>query len=1792
MLVALLAGCTGKNVIKITDRNFTDEINQFQNLVFEFNNELVTDSMLNIWDSTNYIEFNPPVKGKFRWETKKQLVFSPSQGFAPSMDYSAKLTNNLSKFLEKKKRVSTEGMKFHTTYLKITALNGYWAVSEEISGQVIIKLETDFNYPVNPGQLKALSEITIGKEKVNFRVLTNNPNNTIEFAIDPPKLNPDESTPIKLVVARGLKCTGSNYQTLQPMEQTFELPPQSQLQIIEMRTGYDEGTGTISVYTTQPVINENIKELISIEQNVEFTVEKLQNGFMIRGNFNEGETYNITISALLKGIFGKEMGKEYSQSVTFAKQEPMLSFTDKNSIYLSSKGERNIGINIINVSRVKLTVFKIFENNILHYMRQGKSYDYYYEGEYEWHESYDYQEDENYGKTIYTREIDSRSLPKNGNISLLKINLNDIEYSGEFKGIYLVKVEATDKKWLKDVQLVSVSDIGLLARQGINNLFIMANSISEAKPMTDVNISLVSSNNQKVKTLKTDKNGIILVDQLDKTIGDFRIAMITARKGDDFNCMLLNNSAVDISRYDAGGKRTKDLSYDVFLYGPRNIYRPGDSVYFNSVIRTFNWRPADKIPLKFKVLLPNGKEFLSFRRTQNAQGASEIRFLLPADIMTGMYSVQVFSGNDVLLASERFSVEEFMPDRISVKVKTDKTEYAPNEEVKLNIDAKNLFGPPAANRNLESELNLSIGYFHPEKLDDYFFSITTGGDINFKTVVEEGKTNEDGNATQKFALPDYKDIGLVEGSIYTTVFDETGRPVNRLSVFKLYTQDIFFGIKYFDTWTDTKKPLKFNFIAVNKKGDILNNAPAKIEIRKFLWENVIERTGNNYRYNSQLREQVVMSKKITVSGYNSFITYTPMQSGEYEIRIIYSDDGSFVSQRFYAYGWGDTDFSSFQVNKEGQVTITSDKDQYKPGEKADILFKTPFSGKIIVTVERDKVFEHYVINTDNKAASLSLRIKDEFLPNIYISATAIREVNSGDMPLTVAHGYLPIKVENPANKLNIKIEAVEKTKSKSKQTITIKTAPNTEMTVAVVDEGILQLTNFSTPEIYDYFYGKRALEVVAYDLYPLLLPELRISSQRPGGDISSGLGRRVNPLSSKRVKLVSLWSGIMKSGTSGICKFTVDVPQFSGALRVMAVAYNDNKFASAEHLMKVADQVVISTALPRFLSPGDEVTIPVTLTNTTNSSISTSVSLTLNGPLENTGQSSLSAGLKPNGENQVKFRIKAKPAIGQAKIKITVNGNNQVFTDETDITIRPAAGLLKITDAGVITGAKTIQFTPKSDLIPGSTKSRLVISKSPVTEFCKDITWLVEYPYGCSEQTISRAFPLIYFRDLAKTIGQQGKSTTYNPDFLVQQAIYKVEARQIYNGGIVMWDGSGDADWWISNYALHFLYEAKQAGFEVNSLRFDNLVKYIQQKTRDSKMISEYLYWDINGNLQKASYAKRETFYSLYLLAILGKQNLPLMNYYKTNTNILTWDSKFMLASAYAVLGDKFSFTQLLPTGMDNKKSFSSFGDCYYSYGRDLAISLYTLLEADPNNKQIGILAKHLSESMKINRWYNTQDRAFGLLALGKLAKRANASKITGTVYIDGKPVSAYKGTDLTLYQDINNKNIKIVTSGSGDLYYFYEVSGISSSGKYNEEDKYIKARRVIYDRFGHPITSNSFAINDLLVIGITVSAMEDRYIENVAVSDILPACFEIENPRISPGRDYTWMNNKAYPEYMDIRDDRITFFSGIGITPVTFYYLVRVVSSGTYQMGPVSVDAMYNGEYHSYNGSGKIVVN
>ena len=1760
---------------------------------------MVGDTLLDKWDTTHYLEFEPKVRGKFKWTAANELTFSPDAGFAPSTDYKAEVTGEITRHTktldkEKQKKLSVGGIDpvtFHTPYLTLAGTDMYWAKNND--GGTELRFNLNFNYKVNPTQLGGLLAMNIDGKNVAAKITSTEIASVVPVAVLQSAFNFDKK-PVNIAVKEGLKCAESQYTTPKPLGFKTDAPDKADFQVVQALNEYEFEKGVIRVYTNQSVEAGSLQQHISFDPAVKFTVEPQDYGFDIKGGFKEG-SYDLKIARQLRGIFGGALTEDFTQVMVFGEMKPSIAFVHKKAVYLSSKGSKNVGVRITNVPKVQLKVFKVYENNITAFLGQNS---YEYDDEYQ-PEYYQPDGESPYGDVIMERTIETKNLQKQGGVHLLNLDFN--QFDSDFKGIYLVKIASNDEQYLQATQLVSISDIGFMVKETPGEILVFANSILTAQPMAGVRVKLVSTNNQDIYTAETGGDGVAKFADIRKKAPKFRVGMVTGVKDRDFNYLMFSQSGVETSRYEVGGIRDNMAGYQAFVYGDRDIYRPGETVYLNTIVRDNQWKSLPKLPVKLRILLPNGKEFTTMKGTLNEQGAFATAVKLPVSTLTGTYYAEVYTANDILLSSRAISVEEFIPDRIKVTVKTDKLFLRSGGEMNVSAVAVNLFGPPAANRNYEMTFNLKKKYFAAEKYpgynfySNYSYSTNRETEFRFEQEVRQGKTDGQGLAEQAFAAPDdFKDIGVLEGSVFTTVFDETGRPVNRVNRFDVYTQDVFYGIKIADSYVNTREPVQVPLIAVNKDGKAMQGAKAHLQVIKLNWQTVLQK--NDYgelRYVSQKKEQVLTDRQIVINGTSTNFSFVPQLSGEYEIRVMRPGSDKYLSSYLYAYGWGMTENSSFEVNREGEISIETDKQTYQVGETAEVLMKTPFAGKILVTIERNKVLDYQYVTTDKRSAKISIPIKAAHLPNIYISATLIKPLDDGAMPLTVAHGYAPVTVEDPERKIPVTIAAAAQSRSQTKQTITVKSSPNTEITVAVVDEGILQLKNYQSPDPFKFFFQKRALEVNGYDLYPRLFPDLGKGKSSTGGD-GAGLEKRVNPLTNKRVKLVSFWSGILKTNGSGEATYTIDVPQFSGDLRIMAVAYNGDAFGSANASMKVADPVVVSSSVPRFLSPGDQLEMPVTLTNTTKQAGSITAKVKVSGNLSVTGDASQSVNVPANSEGRVNFSIAAKDAVGAGQIVVEVSGLGGNYTEKTDITIRPIQSLLKRSGSGTVNGAAT-SVSMATDFIPATTSGKMLISRSPMVQFAGDLEELVQYPYGCVEQTVSAAFPQLYFADLAKIVSS-GKAkpvaaATSEANHNVQEAINKLQTFQLYNGALSYWpEGGGKESWWGTAYATHFLLEARKAGFQTSETTLDRLLAYLQQKVKQ-KESEEYFYFASDNQRQSKRIAPKEITYSLYVLALARNADVPTMNYYKASRNLLALDSKYLLATAYRMLGDNASYKALLPGSFSGEQSIQALGGSFYSYIRDEAIALNALLEHDPQNLQIPVMAKHLSEQMKRQPYLNTQEQAFGLLALGKLARQNAKSTVTASVKAGGKTLGQVGDADLVLTKGIVNQNVRIEPSGAGSLYYFWQAEGLTRSSEVKEEDSFLRVRKTFYSRTGNQLSGGAFRQNDMVIVKISLSTTDGSEVPNVAITDMLPAGFEIENPRLSDSPDMAWARDASTPDYSDIRDDRINMFATATGSVRHYYYVVRAVSTGSFRMGPVQADAMYNGEYHSVNGAGTIRV-
>lgn len=1876
--VFLLANCArfSRNEVSVVGRNFGDEVQQTQNLTFTFNKDVgprpnrqsnASDDAgtagsgigLGEWDSTRYVRFKPAVRGKFKWTAPNELLFSPAVAFDPATNYRAELTDELLKRAPGTDwRVSSDDIPFHTPYLHLTGTETWWTRSRETGGAVA-KARLNFNYPIPTAELTGKIGVTTDGKPLTAQVAPANAKTGVVLTLtNVPTGGARREQPLTVRVDKGLNVPNTGYVSREVLEQTASLPAQTVLDVTDVQTQFDNGQGVVRIVTTQELQPGNLSQYYTIQPQLDTQAELTENGFIIRGAFNEADTYVLTLNDGLRGVLGATLTEPVTHDLFFGKMPASIQFARRDALYLSSKGARNIGLNIVNVPKVQVKIAKVYENNILHYLRTdryeeyepaGKGEDYSYEpsGRY----TYSTDASGDLSDVLVNKTVETNDLPKVGAVSALNVALPDARGSAPaerpflgrppqasslrehpLRGVYVVSVNSKNEAYLGATQLVVVSDIGLIARQTKDEVLVWASSIQTAEPLADVSVTLVSRNNQSVYTRQTDSDGFVRFDKVSEQAPGFTIALVTARRADDetgdgdFTFLHLPDTAVETSRYAVDGKRDNPTGFDAFVYGDRTIYRPGETMHVNTVVRSATWQSAGEIPLLIRVLTPNGREFRSFRKTTNAQGAVSTDVPLDPAAVTGTYTIEVAGANGTLIASQPISVEEFIPDRIKVDVTTDRPQYHAGQTITASATATNLFGPPATDRTYEMELQLARKSFTPKGYDAYSFAMTAdqvGAPVQFPKELRQGRTDDRGQANAQFPVPAlYQDMGLLDAKLFITIFDENGRPVNRLRRFDVQTQDVFFGIRLPDRYVATNVPVAVDLVVLNAAGTPLPAASATVEVIRYDYQTVIEKQGEGsrgtVRYTTKRREKRVYTNALTFKGGRASFRYVPTVSGEYQIRVRRAGTtAGYAAFDFDAYGYNDTSASSFDVSSEGQVLITTDKPTYRTGDKATLLFKAPFDGRLLVSVERNRVLEHHWLTTKDKSAEWSFAVRDEHLPNVYVTATLIRAMDGANLPLTVAHGFAPVAVAGGGTQLPVAITAAAQSRSKVKQTIRVKTARNAQITVAVVDEGILQIKNTPTPDPHGFFYQKRALEVGNHDLYALLYPELalRSTASSVGGD-GYDLQRRVNPLSNGRVKLVALWSGILETGLDGEAEFTVDVPQFSGNLRVMAVAYKDNAFGSASRNMQVSDPIVISAGVPRFLSPGDQIELPVTLSNTTRQPATVTARLSLTGPLTPDSLTTQKLTIPAGREGRAQFRLTAKQAIGLGSVLITVNGGpslrNETFTEQTDVTVRPAASLVKTTLSGVVASGQSQTLRPAGGFLPGTGRVSVTLSRSPVAQYGRELGYLLGYPHGCIEQIISKAFPQLYFADLTKQLGP----TTYfvraggsdqNPATNVQQAIQTVESQQTYNGGFSMWPELPKADPWASAYAVHFLTEAGAAGYEVRASVLSKAIEYLTSLT-NKPATEEIIAYDEAGERTVRTVPNRTNLYGLYVLTVAGRPNRAAMNYYKQNAGRLTTDGRYVLAAAFYRIGDTRSYAALLPKQYAEASGRGiaierEAGGSYASPLRNLALALDVLVDTDRDNLQIPPLARQLGVALKQTGYLNTQEAAFALLALGKLARQDANNTATATLSAGGKAIGTLNSAFVSLKR-VPAGPLTVQVGGSGRIYYFVQSEGVpaqtdSASGRVTETDNGLRVRRTYLDRNGQPVAA--LRQNDLVVVKLTLVSTSGLPVENVVLTDLLPAGLEVENPRLTsagegaaqPGgaRSLAWIKKPSTPDHFDLRDDRINFYVTATSTKQTYYYMARAVSKGRFVVGPASADAMYNPDYRSYHGAGTVTI-
>lgn len=1760
-----------------------------------FSRGVVPPDSLNQWTATPYIEFQPPVQGKFVWEDTTRLVFSPDGPLPGDVRFTARLnTELLTRLSGAAGFEGDDSFTFATESFRLKQAEFFYdRIGEQ--RRIGIRANLEFTYPVNAQDIPSTIRVTVDNEPRQIGAVATTGQSRV-IALDLGEVTQlDRQRSIAITFSDQL--TSPETQTRISMTEPFvaTMAPLGELQILGHEFGSDGKSGWIKVRTSQEVDTEVARASLTLDPVRSFTVRNDGDGFTLTGAFEPGTSFRLRIREGMESVLGGKTQHPYEAEIMMGNVAPSFGFVSPGGMYMMLGGARSIDITTVNMSRLAVRVSQIFQNNLVFFLDGGRFYDY----------SYGWDEEETDGRVRtrkyryyvgnYGRQLSYDTIPIASALNrevTTAFNLGPFLNTG-YRGFYLVEIADPAEAWRSTAKLISVSDIGLIVKGSSDEVFVFATSIPTTAPMPGVTVSLISTTNQVIVSGKTDGDGVARFPGLREKFKDFALKLVTAEAENDFNFIHLDDYRLETSRFDVGGRRDAGGPYDAMLYGDRTLYRPGERLILSGVVRNLTQPVPAALPVRLKLFSPRGTLLQETQHTLSADGSFETSTQTGPSAATGEYRYELYTGSNLFLTSYKVSVEDFVPDRLRVTLTPSLEQARLGQTIAYTVQAMNFFGPPAAGRTWEFEGVFTVMPYRSPRYPEFRFWDDAASNSVGEPFIVNGRTDEAGRAQVSFPIPEnLTATGILRARGRVGVFDESGRPVYRQALTLVYPKPYMIGLRNAGAYyIAPNTPQKVQIVAVDTDDQPVRGLRARIDLVRFEWHSVLRQHPDTrtLRYVSERREIAVRTDRVTLGDAPYEYTYSAPRSGEYALRVSKDGDTGYNQFQFYSYSWGTSDITSFEVDPEARVEIVPDKPLYAPGEKARILFQTPFSGKMLVTIERNRVFSHRYLDVDQNAASLELTIEEQYLPNVYITAVLFRKIADVHIPLLAGHGVAPLFVEKKSNKVDLVIRAPEKIRPRQKQTVTVTAGESgVALTLAAVDEGICQVKNYKTPDPYGFFYARKALETETYDFFKHLLPEpdqAKKSSSVGGGE--GEIGMRVNPLGVQRFKPLALWSGILKTNGSGEAAVVLDIPEFNGELRLMAFAYKGDRFGSAEKAMTVADPVVVTPALPRFLSPGDSLLMPITAMNTTDTPVSLKLAVETTGGITARDPSAvLDVGAQQ--ERFVTMPLRATNAIGKATVAVRSHVLGEAMETKTELPVRPISPFATDAVTGVLEGTtKVTHQAPDVYLVQGR-RAYLALSPYPVSGFARELTQLLGYPHGCLEQTVSKAFPQIYLRDMASVLAPSALSSG-SPTYYVNEALTKLAGMQLHDGTFATWPGTTTSNDWTTVYATHFLLEARKAGYAVMDGTLQSALGALSAIAR-KKQTEDFTLMEANRTAVRRI-ASKSAVYALYVLALAGKPDRALMGFFRSERSLLTQDTRYLLAGAYALSGDRRTFTEILPSAFAVEQSVRTTGGSFDSPVRSAAVMLNVLLETDLNNPHVPRLMEYLSRAYSRNEWTSTQDNAFTLLAFGKAARLASATTMTATIIV-GSARFSYAGGTQRIDCDPFGKTVTIATTGNGRVYYTLVTEGVRTDGRVTMEDRNLQVRRDVLDRSGAPVDLQAVRQNDLVVVRLTVTSSVD-HLDFVAISDLLPAGFEVENPRLTEATAYPFIQNASLPEYLDVRDDRVNLYTSFrrGKRQQVFYYAARAVSLGEFVYPPVVAEAMYDAQYSSTSGLGRLRV-
>lgn len=1755
---------------------------------------------------SDYFSVSPSAEGKVVLLPGNIIAFRPTEALDQDTEY--RITLHLSKFMELPKnladfkfRVKTIKQDFVVGVQDLQSYNRNW---QFLNGALKTSDQMDF-----ATAKKIVTAEQDGKKlPIRFDGKAGSASE-FHFIIDSIQRKVQNSS-VKISwngKAAGVDTEGS---------QDFEIPGKDNFKVISMTPQFGDNQTLLINFSDPLRKDQDFSGLVAVEsvENLKYAVD----GNLLKVFFAEPLNGNFMVEVFqgIENVDGYKTKATYSEKVNFEQLKPAVRFLKSGNI-LPASSNLKLGFEAVNLSAVDIKVYRIFENNVMQFLQQNEI-----GGNYNMRAValpiaktklvLNGDKTINYGKwNAFSLDLSKMIQPEQGAIYRIEMSIRkdyslykcegedpnmkktadepeeeeDEEENQDFSEYEDYDYYEGDFDWdqrdnpcsnsyyvtyeRKISTNVLASDLGVVAKRGaVNNYFFAVTSITTTEPVAGAAVTIYNYQRQKVGAAVTDSDGMV---------------HFNAAKGGYFAVVKKDRNTTYVKLYDGNSKSVSNFDVDGtqlqkglkgYLYGERGVWRPGDTLFLGFILNDKAAKLPASHPIKLRLSDPNGK--VMYQAVKNYDNKNHFKFIVPtqANYPTGNWEAKVTVGGAHFYKS--IKIETIKPNRLKIKNSFEGKMLSANAKNTGTVQVAWLHGAIARDLKVEMQAKFLKQTTSFKGYLNYVFDDPAQDFSTEEVNIFSGKTDENGTAVVTLQPKlQSRAPGMLKTAIITKVYEKGGDFSTDVISSSYSPYDTYVGVKmpqgnkYGMLETGTSN--RFEVATVNEKGQAKPSRRVEVRVYKVEWRWWWDQSNNGASsFSNAVSNQPYYYEQVVTNaaGKANFSFKTDEDEwGRYLIRVTDVEGGHSAGETVlidYPYWSGKTRNTGGQ--DAAMLMFSTDKEKYSVGEKAVVSFPSSEGGRALISLENgSKVVQTMWAKTKKGETQVTIPVTEKMAPNVYIHITLIQPhaTTANDSPIRL-YGIVPIEVVDKNTVLQPQITMPDVLKPEQKTTIKVseKTGKAMTYTLAVVDEGLLDLTRFKTPNAWDEFYAKEALGVKTWDIYDDVIGAYggkinQVFSIGGDADLGGGKAKKAN-----RFKPVVMYFGPFTIGKGQTRIHEIKLPQYIGSVRTMVVAANTDAsaYGMAEKATPVRSPLMLLASLPRKVTPKERVTLPVTVFAMENQVKNVTLQVKTNNGIRVIGSSKQTVSFARPDEKIAYFDLEVNDVTGIGKVSVTATSGNAKASYDVELDIMNPNPVTTNYKEVVLEPGKSATLNWNSFGVAGSNVAKLEVSSFPSIDFNRRLEYLIQYPHGCLEQTTSAAFPQLYLADIADIDSNRKQKIQRN----VNAAIQKLAQFQVGSGGFAYWQGQLNPDDWGSSYVGHFFIEAEKKGYALPLNAKKQWLQYQQKTARQWRYNDGY-----HNDFPQA--------YRLYTLALAGAADLSSMNRLRETPGISN-ESKLRLAAAYALAGQKSVGQQLLAqASLDVDDSPYQ----YYYYGsaaRNRAMALETLLVLGQKEKAFGMAVK-LAKQMSSGEWMSTQTSAYSLYAMSKFAQANGPKGIDVTYTNKGKKqtITTPKTFADRVLEIGGNNSVTINNNKKSTLYVKVVYSGILPVGEEQAEERGLATSIVFKDRGGNVINPSLLSQGTEFVAEVTIGNTKNERVENVALTQIIPSGWEIVNTRFT---DFGNFAENAV-DYTDIRDDRTNFYFPLRANETkTFRILLNASYLGSYYLPGVQCEAMYDNSF------------